>query len=64
MLPNVEKMVGWRSDQGFSDQVIKKYIKVGKSNRKGERIMLKSEAIPDNHIYNKNSRRNGRTHIW
>ena len=45
MLPNVEKMVGWRSDQGFSDQVIKKYIKVGKSNRKGERSMLKNEAM-------------------
>jgi len=34
-----------RSDQGFSDQVIKKYIKVGRSNRIGDRSMLKSEAM-------------------
>jgi len=33
------------SDQGFSDQVIKKYIKVGRSNWTGEHSMFKNEAI-------------------
>ena len=33
------------SDQGFSDQVIKKYIKVGRSNRIGEDSIFKCEAM-------------------